>query len=353
MSLPDLDNISNSMLQLQTLITSNKTQTQWTNLTFSNCIKRYQEGTYESFSNVILISNWTSPSDSNNSALELTLLSGQTSPKHRVDQSLVSLCPESFFSKYDQTDPQEWKYVSSGANGLFDQYAPKKFPVKTENIFVHSCFSQEVSQRCRLLYSPLVLKIATACLMITVACLILSIFLGEDGEDLEIVPERVAFILGVGIIFVAFFVQFFLTAFGQVQREPRGRNDQAWLLNVFCIVNVVQLIDTICTDLFMSVHLNAMKYAPVSILWHVFLSGVFSMQLSDRYIFSNSSPGTTIFPITNLSSLWCKAMFKWLVKAEAYNPLPLPFVWIFTLVLFCLPFGLRLAAQQSFGKESG
>ena len=103
----------------------------------------------------------------------------------------------------------------------------------------------------------------------------------------------------------------------------------------------------------MSVHLNAIKYTPFSVLWHIFLSGVFSMQLSVRYIFSASPPGTTILPITNLSSLWCKVMFKWLIKAELYNPLPLPVVWIFTLVLFCLPFGLRLAAQQNVGKESG
>jgi hypothetical protein len=227
--------MTNSILQLQTSLTSNQTQTQWSNLTFSNCIKRYGAGTYESFSNVLLISNWTAPSNANNSALDVTILSGQTSPKHRTDQSLVSLCPESFFSTYNQTLPQQWKYVTSGSTGLFDQYAPKKFPIKQENIFVHSCYSQEVPQRCRLLMSPLVLKIATVCLMITVACLSVSIFFGQEIESLAIVPKGASFILGAGIVFLAFAVQFFITAFGSVQREPRSTNDQVWLLNVSVI----------------------------------------------------------------------------------------------------------------------
>jgi hypothetical protein len=83
--------------------------------------------------------------------------------------------------------------------------------------------------------SPLVLKIATVCLMITVACLSVSIFFGQEIESLAIVPKGASFILGAGIVFLAFAVQFFITAFGSVQREPRSTNDQVWLLNVSVI----------------------------------------------------------------------------------------------------------------------
>ncbi|KAF8861219.1 hypothetical protein BDZ45DRAFT_776444 [Acephala macrosclerotiorum] len=237
MSLPELNNLTISITALQTSIISNQKQLQWTNLTFSDCLKKYQAGTYDSFSNVILISNWTTSSNANNSALGLTILSGQTSPKHRIAQSLVSLCPESFFSAHNRTEPQEWDYIQSGANGLFDAYAPKNFSLKQENVFVESCFSQDIPQRCRLLYSPLVLKIATACLVVTLACVSLSIFFGHHGEidtDSEITTKAALFIPGSAIVLVAFIIQFFLTAFSSVtELGPRSKSDQGWLLNVY------------------------------------------------------------------------------------------------------------------------
>jgi hypothetical protein len=55
--------------------------------------------------------------------------------------------------------------------------------------------------------------------MITVTCLSVSIFFGQETESLTIVPKDTSFIAGAGIVLLAFVVQFFLTAFGSVQRE--------------------------------------------------------------------------------------------------------------------------------------
>ncbi|KAH0538023.1 hypothetical protein FGG08_005384 [Glutinoglossum americanum] len=142
------------MTQLQKAITSNQPHTEWKNLTSRDCLERYHSGTFDEFSNVIVVTNWTTPSDINNSALGLTILAGQAGRKHSSRQSLVSLCPPSFFSSFNLTEPKARKFVAKGANGLCDLYVPKKFDVKQHNVFVKYCLSQEAKKTCRLLYSP-------------------------------------------------------------------------------------------------------------------------------------------------------------------------------------------------------
>ncbi|KUJ12920.1 uncharacterized protein LY89DRAFT_196973 [Mollisia scopiformis] len=248
---PGLNSLTDSIMQLRTALVSNHSHAEWENLTFSSCQNRYKDGTYESFSNVVLISNYTSPSTANNSALELTVLSGQAGPRHQTAQKLVSLCPESFLSTHNSTEP-EWKYVPSKASGLFDAYAPKNFPVKDQNVFVKSCFSQDVPQKCRLLYSPLVLRVATVCLMVTVGCMTFAaLFCGwtlRKSADLEKFEEMVSmssetqtgvFFGGAILAFTAFVIQLFVMAFSAAaQREPSGKSDQRWLLNVSPDTNI-------------------------------------------------------------------------------------------------------------------
>jgi hypothetical protein len=223
MTTPGLDNLTNSMIQLQNSITSNQNQTRWTNITFSACRDRYKEGTFDKFSNVILISNWTSPSNTNNSALELTILTGHAGPKHQKHQSLVSLCPQSFFSTHNITEPQKWEYVASKPHGLFDSYAPKKFPLATQNVFVKSCYSQDVPQKCRLLYSPLIMKIATVCLMVTVACMTLAIFFHERSQEPEGKNVFVVFV-ATGVVAVAYVIQLIVMGLSSAaQRSPKNK----------------------------------------------------------------------------------------------------------------------------------
>lgn len=126
--------------------------------------------------------------------------------------------------------PHEWDYIQSGAAGLFDAYSPKNFSLKQENFFVESGLSRDIPQVCRLLYSPLVLKITTACLVVTLACVSLSILFGNHGDinaGSKITSEAALFIPGSAIVLVAFIIQFFLTAFSSVtQRGPRSKSDQ-------------------------------------------------------------------------------------------------------------------------------
>lgn len=259
MSTPNLSNITTSILQLQESLTSNQTQSTWTNLTFSSCQGRYKSGTFETFSNVILVSNYTSPADINNSALALTILTGHGGPKHQKHQSLVSLCPQDFFRAHNVILPPQWKFISSKPKGLFDPYAPSKFPLQTENIFIKSCYSQKVPQKCRLLYSPLVLKIATWCLVVTVGCMTLGVLFSERLEEGPEASEggygQLVF-LATLVVFVAYIIQLIiLGATEAAKRSPSGLrlvllmlsasvvwmsiqeantcdSDQAWLLNV-------------------------------------------------------------------------------------------------------------------------
>lgn len=346
MSTPNLSNITTSILQLQEFLTLNQTQSTWTNLTFSSCQSRYKLGTFKTFSNVILVSNYTSLADTNNSALALTILTGHAGPKHQKHQSLVSLCPQDFFSLHKVTLPHQWKFIPSNPKGLFDPYAPSKFPLQTENIFIKSCYSQEIPQKCRLLYSPLILKIATWCLVVMVGCMTLGMLFSERFEE----PE--ASELGYGlmvfgatlVVFVVYIIQLcILGATEAAKRSPSGPSDQAWLLNAFSIINVVQLIDTICDTIcgvLTSSRRLTLLYFPISHLFHWFTSGAFSIDLFDRYIItSNSSlplPGAVIVPSADLSSLWFENMLNnadvGYVATAAY---------IFVLLI---PFLLRIGA---------
>jgi hypothetical protein len=119
----------------------------------------------------------------------------------------------------------------------------------------------------------------------------------------------------------------------------------------FSIINVVQLIDTIC-DTICSIMISSLRltliYFPVSVLWHWFTSGVFSMVLFDRYMMtSNSSlplPGLAIVPSADLSSLWFKNMFEWFNKANYGDPDIGFAALIICLFVFGIPFLLRLGA---------
>jgi hypothetical protein len=259
MGTPNLSNITTSILELQSALTSNQTQSTWTNLTFSSCQGRYKVGTFETFSNVILVSNYTSPANTNNSALALTILTGHAGPKHQKHQSLVSLCPQDFFSAHETTLPSQWKFVPSEPEGLFDPYAPSEFPLETENVFVKSCYSQEMSQKCRLLYSPLVLKIATWCLVITVGCMTLGVLFSETFEErpkAEKGENWSLIYMTTLVVFVAYIIQLIILGASEAaKRSPSGPrfvlpipstsllwmsiqeanicdSDQAWLLGV-------------------------------------------------------------------------------------------------------------------------
>jgi len=113
MTLPGIHNLAASMTDLQKSITLNQTQTTWKNLSTKDCLKRYQDGIYDTFSNVIVVSNWTSDVNQNNSVLELTILSGYAGPKHQTRQALVSLCPDSFFSTNNITGPKSGRLLGA------------------------------------------------------------------------------------------------------------------------------------------------------------------------------------------------------------------------------------------------
>ena len=226
MTPPDLDTLTDSMMLLQKSIILNKTHHGWQNLSFKTCLERYRSGTYDAFSNVLIITNWTASSRLNNSALGLTILSGKAGPKYQSRQSLVALCPQSFLSSFNLAEPQKWNYAAEGTVGLCDAYVPKKFSVTGHNVFVQYCLSQEVKQTCRLLYSPLFLKISFVCLAITVACMALSLFnVGSwtsDADD-DGAFTAVGLAIATVVVLVAFIIQLSLTASKSVSRRPRDK----------------------------------------------------------------------------------------------------------------------------------
>jgi hypothetical protein len=354
---PNLSNVTSLVLHLQEALTSNYTQTAWKNMTFSSCRSRYSAGTFEHYSHVLVISNYTTPPDTDNAALALTILSGHAGPKHQSHQSLVSLVPPDFFIAHNRTVPKKWKFVKrSKPKGLFDPYAPKKFPLKQQNVFVKSCYSYRMPHRCRLLYSPLVLKVATWCLVVTVGGMTLGLLFSEDyTEDNNEDDYKGLAHTATAVVFVAYVVMLIvLGATEAAKRKPSGPSDQGWILNAFSVINVVQLIDTIL-DTFIGVYVNSpsitIVYFPISLLWHWFTSGVFSMVIFDRYIISNSTlppfPGTDLVPSADLSSLWFKSMFNWFKKASYGSGQIGLGAFAACALVFGIPFLLRVAVVKA------
>ncbi|CZR65985.1 uncharacterized protein PAC_15885 [Phialocephala subalpina] len=226
MTLPGLDNLTDSMIQLQMSVISNQTQFTWKNISLAECLKRYGSGDYDTFSNVIVVSNWTSPSNENNSVLDLTILSGYAGPQHQTRQALVALCPDSFFSTNNITQSQMWKYASSKMEDFCDPYLPKNFNISQNGLFVKSCFSQEPKEVCRLLYSPLILKIILWSLVAMVACMALSLLLNglgfgtEDPDPSKTAIHR-AFTTVCLVFYAMVFVMVYSTAAHQSPKNKR------------------------------------------------------------------------------------------------------------------------------------
>ncbi|KUJ09595.1 uncharacterized protein LY89DRAFT_740678 [Mollisia scopiformis] len=350
MMLPGLQNLSDTITQVQQAAMQGHVLPGWSNKTIKKCTERYESGTYDQFSNVIIVSNWTAPQNQNNSVLDLTILSGYAGPKHQTWQALASLCPDSFFEINNLTEPKTWKNIDGNApEGACDPYVPKKWNTKEKNLFIKYCLSEEPKEVCRLLYSPLVLKLCFWFLVAIVGAMGLGLLLGLFGVEEEYAPqpETGVIVLAFATVCVSFFVMVIVTAYSRAAHwHPAGKSDQAWILRAFCVVNVVQLIDTIC-DAIIVPWGTSPWYTLLSIVWHWFLSGTFSLKLSDRYLITNTPPGYDVVPYSDLSSLWFKWLFVTVIKL-VWTDL---FSLLFVLFLFGLPFAARLFAQQAILEE--
>ncbi|OCL12300.1 hypothetical protein AOQ84DRAFT_360764 [Glonium stellatum] len=346
MTLPGLENLTDSVAQVQKSAILGHPLLGWKNMTVKKCLERYQSGTYDQFSNVIVVSNWTAPQNENNSILDLTILSGYAGPKHQTWQALASLCPDSFFEVNNLTEPKVWKNVAGHApHGACDPYVPKKWKTMQKNVFIKYCFSEEPEEVCRLMYSPLVLKLCFWILVAIVAIMILAFFLILCGVQTRWEPEPhdVKIVVAFITVCLSFVVMLFVTAYSSAAHlHPANKRliFATSLLQAFCIINVVQLIDTIC-DAIIVPWGTSPWYTVVSFVWHWFLSGTFSMKISDRYFITNVPPGFELVPYSDLSSLWFKWLFVAVIK-YAYTDL---FSFLFVLGLFALPFAARAYFQ--------
>ncbi|KAF8535040.1 hypothetical protein BDD12DRAFT_808889 [Trichophaea hybrida] len=378
--------LNDALAQLQNNLASNRSHPGWKNLTFVDCLKRYHSGTFSSFSNVVVVTNWTAPSETKNAAMNLAILAGQAGPKHQSRQTLVSLCPQSFFSEFNLTEPDKWKYVGKKSVGLCDVYVPKKFNVTKNNAFVSYCLSQEEEEKCRLLYSPLVLKMASVCLIFMVACMAVSVIFIICAHlcDIPLIPEtsskalKAFAVIAHIVIALAFIVQ--LSLMGSTQVSRRGPNIGKGLSRyfylktlltfpvnarkAFLVINIVQLFDTIC-DAIIIPWGTATWYAIYMWGWHWYLAGMFSMVVKDRYLLTSSVVGgggrnsTTdiIVPYVDLSSLWFKRFLEYLGQKvgatfQSYKywnsyvfAFWLIFIIIVTPIIFALPFVGRVLCQ--------
>lgn len=219
MALPGLGDLTHSITQVQESALRGQVLPGWSNKTTKKCIERYQSGTYDKFSNVIIVSNWTAPQNHNNSVLDLTILSGYAGPKHQTWQSLASLCPDSFFSANNLTAPATWKNIKGNApDGTCDPYVPKKWKTKEKNVFIKYCLSQEPQEVCRLSYSPLALKLCFWFLVATVATMAIALLLGVGGLEHEFAPKPATQVIAIafGAVCVSFFIMVIVTAYSRV-----------------------------------------------------------------------------------------------------------------------------------------
>lgn len=218
MTLPGLENLTDSITRAQQSAIRGQLLPGWSNKTTKKCIERYRSGTYDQFSNVIVVSNWTAPQNDNNSVLDLTILSGYAGPKHQTWQALASLCPDSFFEINNLTEPTTWKNINGNApDGACDPYVPKKWKTKEKNVFIKYCLSEEPEEVCRLLYSPLVLKLCFWFLVAIMATMGLAILLGLFGLEHESTfKPHTGNIVGMSIIVcVSFLVMVLVTAYSR------------------------------------------------------------------------------------------------------------------------------------------
>jgi hypothetical protein len=227
MTLPGLGNLTDSVTQVQKSAILGRPLPGWNNMTIKKCLERYQSGTYNQFSNVIIVSNWTAPQNENNSVLDLTILSGYAGPKHQTWQALASLCPDSFFEVNNLTEPKTWKNIAGTApDGACDPYAPKKWKTKKKNVFIKYCLSEEPKEVCRLLYSPLALKLCFWLLVATVATMTLALLLGLCGvkDEFEHQPHSGKILLEFAVVCLSFIIMLFVTAYsGAAHRHPASK----------------------------------------------------------------------------------------------------------------------------------
>lgn len=218
MALPGLETLTDSITQVQQSAIRGQILPGWSNKTAKKCIERYESGTYDKFSNVIVVSNWTAAPNHNNSVLDLTILSGYAGPKHQTWQSLASLCPDSFFAINNLTAPKTWQNIKGNApDGACDPYVPKKWKTKERNVFIKYCFSEEPTEVCRLSYSPLALTLCFWFLVATVAAMGLAILLGLFGLEEAFAPKPAlpVVVTAFGVVCVSFFVMVLVTAYSR------------------------------------------------------------------------------------------------------------------------------------------
>lgn len=160
---PAIANLQSSISSLQKNGTS-----QWTDLAPVECANRYESEQYDSFSSVILFTNWTSPQTQNNSALVLAALAG--SGIH-AERGLLDLCPPAFLAANQTSFSTPSQYQLAPETGLFItafdielclSYAKgDRLQATYSGVKVQHCLSQNVQDECVLVTTPMVWKALT------------------------------------------------------------------------------------------------------------------------------------------------------------------------------------------------
>jgi hypothetical protein len=170
--------------------------------------------------------------------MNFAILDSQAGSKYQSCQTLVSRCPQSLLSQFNITEPDKWKYVGMKSVGQCDVYAPKKFKLMKNIVFVTYCLSQEGEEKCRHLYSPQVLKMASVCLIFVVSCMAVSdiFIICAHLCNIPLLPEtsskalKVFAVIAHIVIALAFIVQ--LSLMGSTQVSRRGPSEKRFALYV-------------------------------------------------------------------------------------------------------------------------
>lgn len=166
----------------------------WQNMSTKECSKRYGSDLYDTFSSVIIFTNWVNPNQTNNSALAIGGLSGSSFG----NQVLLDLCPLDYIKNNQSFYHIPEMYILTNSSNLESLCEPYSLPLtivpnpqgpglpngtmgeSDSGLEVLYCLSQNESSQCSIVTDLLFWRIITAVLALQVLAMIATLFLSSN-----------------------------------------------------------------------------------------------------------------------------------------------------------------------------
>lgn len=200
-----------SLLLQQSLQTLQKDPSRWTNISRAACKSRYLSGVFSEFRNVVLVTNWTQNSPSDNSVLAVAAMPGF--PPYDVSNRFISLCPDAYVAitpnasrptsatymekdclQSDGTDCKPKVFTNPGgaftpptpiffepgsanqkAHDMCYSYRPQNGPYNyTQQLSLSYCLSEPMDTTSRIVWSKYISGIVVIALIIKAVAMLIS-----------------------------------------------------------------------------------------------------------------------------------------------------------------------------------